>query len=756
MFRYTLAPMRRLAAALSLLALAAAPARALEGKWLPEQLLELDPRWLREQGLELPPEALWGRAGAGLLAAAIRISGCSAGFVSAEGLVLTNHHCAFPILQQHSTPERDLITVGYLAGGRGEELAGPGARATVPQGARDVTAEVEGAVPAGADDLGRFRSIERKGKELVADCERRPPAASPARSPADVPPPSQGGGQEGGGETNRRCEFATFDGGVRYVLYESLEYPDVRLVYAPPRAVGEYGGEIDNWMWPRHTGDFAVLRVYATADGLPAPSGEGVAPYRPRHHFPVAKGGAEPGSFVLLAGYPGVTYRAMTEPEMRERAERFFPGRATLYRAWMDLMEAASARDERARIALADRLKTLANREKNARGQMAGLARGRILEQKAAAEREVEAWAAARPEWAGAVAARRELGDLMAARLASWDRDFLLEQMRLGPRPLDHALTLVRWAAERGKPDLERQPEYMERNWSRLGERLKIDQGRLHPPAEEALLSDVLQRFAALPEPQRVPAVEAFLAGARTAEALGPRVADLFARTRVTDLAERMEMAGEDEAALRARRDPLLDLAFALDAELRALEEREDRWKGAVSRLRPVWRRAVMAHAGAPIAPDANSTLRVSLAKVQGYGPRDGVWMTPQTRVAGIVEKHTGEDPFDAPDALLAAAPAAPRSRWASPAAADVPVCFLADGDTTGGSSGSPLLNGRGELVGVNFDRVWENVANDFGWNPDVARNIAVDVRYLFWVMEALHGDEARPLLQELGLASGD
>jgi hypothetical protein len=214
-----------------------------------------------------------------------------------------------------------------------------------------------------------------------------------------------------------------------------------------------------------------------------------------------------------------------------------------------------------------------------------------------------------------------------------------------------------------------------------------------------------------------------------------------------------MRMAAEDEARLRARRDPLLDLAFALDAELRALEEREDRFKGAVSRLRPAWRRAVEAHAGKPVAPDANGTLRVSLAHVQGYGPRDGVWMEPQTRVAGVVEKHTGEEPFDSPDPLLAAAPATPSSRWAAPKLHDVPVCLLADGDTTGGSSGSPVLNGRGELVGVNFDRVWENVANDFGWNQDVGRLIAVDVRYLLWVMETLHGPAARPLLQELGVA---
>jgi hypothetical protein len=162
----------------------------------------------------------------------------------------------------------------------------------------------------------------------------------------------------------------------------------------------------------------------------------------------------------------------------------------------------------------------------------------------------------------------------------------------------------------------------------------------------------------------------------------------------------------------------------------------------------------VIAHAGRPVAPDANGTLRVTFGHVKGYGPRDGVWMTPQTTVGGVAEKSTGVEPFAAPPELLAAAPKAPASRWADPRLKDVPVDFLADADTTGGNSGSPVVNGRGELVGVNFDRVWENVANDFGYNPDVARNISVDMRYLLWLMQTLHGEAAEPLLAEMGVGA--
>ncbi len=690
---------------------------ALDGKWTPEQVLQIDPKWLREQGLEIPPSALWSETGGGLLEAAVGIEGCSSGFVSSDGLLITNHHCVFSILQQHSTPERDLITHGFLAKSKAEELSGGGVRAAIPHRDTDVTAAVEASVPPGADDLARFAAIERKGKDLVAACESRP---------------------------SRRCRFAAFDGGVSYRLIETIEYPDVRLVYAPPRAVGEYGGEVDNWSWPRHTGDFALLRVWAAADGAPAKKGEGTQGYKPRHWYPVAPQGVKPGDFVMLAGYPGTTYRSLIAAEMRERAELFFPRRAELYRAWIDLMEAASQQGDAPRLALSDRMKSLANREKSARGQVEGLARGKVLAKKEAEEQEILAWIAEHPgnsSTTAATAAHAELATRIAEQIKTWDRDFLLSQARNGSKPLDLALTLVRWAGERAKPDLEREPEYMARNTDRIAERLRLDQTKMHGPTEEALLADWLGRFSALPAASRSAAVD---------EAVAKGAGGLLSGSKVADAAERAKMAGETEEQLHARHDPLLDFAFALDRELREAKSRGDRHEGAVSRLRPAWRKGVAARAGKPVAPDANGTLRVTFAHVQGYRPRDGVWMEPQTTLAGMVEKSTGQEPFAAPERLLAAAPNAPASRFADARLHDVPVAFLADADTTGGNSGSPVLNGKGDLVGINFDRVWENVANDFGFNPEIARNVAADVRYLLWMLDGIEGEAARPLLGEL------
>jgi hypothetical protein len=242
------------------------------------------------------------------------------------------------------------------------------------------------------------------------------------------------------------------------------------------------------------------------------------------------------------------------------------------------------------------------------------------------------------------------------------------------------------------------------------------------------LLAAWVRRALALPEGQRIEAVAT----------IPERLDSIYAGTKIATREERLKMFSETPNELRARKDPMLDFAFALEPELLELKQRTDRRSGAIARLAPQWRRAVLAHAGKPVAPDANGTLRVSFAHVKGYRPRDGVVYEPQTTLKGLLEKHTGEEPFNAP----------PELRAAAEGSTAVPVNFLADADTSGGNSGSPVVNGRGELVGLNFDRVWENIANDFGYNPDIARNVSVDARYMLWVLDKVSG--ARELLHEL------
>lgn len=702
------------------------PVAAVDGKWTPEQILQHDAEWLAELGLELPPDALWDDEQGGLLQAIVQLGGCSSGFVSDQGLVITNHHCAFGLLQEHSVGERNVVEEGFLAERLEDELPGATAVAIVPHRFTDVTAEIEAAVPDGADDAERIRAIDRRKKESVAECES---------------------------QDFRRCQVAAYDDGLLYVLIEALEFRDVRLAYAPARAVGEYGGEIDNWMWPRHTGDFALLRVYGDADNQPADRAPGNRPYRPTRHLTLAQEPVQDGDFVMVVGYPGRTYRSLVAAEMAERAELFFPQRATLYRHWMDIMESSMEEDAEAGNLLSSRLKGLANREKNSRGQIKGIARGQLLQKKQQVEAELLQWAAEHPEHAAAAEAHRELSaGAEQWRQTTWSRDFLLEQTPRGPLHLAAALSLTRWAQERQKQDLERHEDYQERSRDRLLRRQQRDQKQLHLPTEQRLLNDLLKRFAALPEGQRVEALERRLGTDRSEAAIAALSQRLTQQSKVHHLEERLTMFEEDVDTLKSRQDALLDFAFDLGEEMLLLETQDDVRRGRAARLRPVWRRAQEAFFQRPVDPDANGTLRVSLAHVKGYSPRDGIFMQPFTRVSGIVEKHTGDEPFDAPQPVLQGSKQSTDSRWASAELGDVPVCFLADGDTTGGSSGSPVLNGRGELVGVNFDRVWENIANDFGYNPDIARNVSVDIRYLLWHLDEVERPASLPLLRELGV----
>jgi hypothetical protein len=692
--------------------LVARPAHAGEGKWTPQQVLAQGPAWVKAQGFGLPLERLWDeKAGSGLLANAVQLPGCSGSFVSAEGLLITNHHCADGILQEHSTPQANLSQDGFLARDRADEKKAGAFRIQVPQAFHDVTQDVLAAVPPGATDKQRFEAVEARQKALVAECEKTP---------------------------GTRCQFAEFDGGLFFTLTEFEEIKDVRLVYAPPLGVGNFGGEVDNWSWPRHTGDFSLLRAYKDDK-----------PYRPRHFFPVSTEGVREGDAVAVLGYPGRSYRSWIADEMREREVLWFPSIRDLNAEWIGILGEEAARSTEAAIATIDDRRGLENTRKNAEGQIAGLRRGRIVEKQREADERVRAWAAKQPEGAQALEAYQGLRKLNEQRLLTWDRDFLLDAASRGPRGLRWPLSLSRRAKEGQKPDAQREPGYMERDLPRMRDQLERDQKRYDEASDRRLFRSWVKRALALPAGQRIAPVDAAFTGAADDPALEARIALLYAASHVFDLEARKAMFDEAPNVLAARNDPLLDLGSALDAERKALKDRRDAAAGATLLLRPAWRKAVIAEAGRPVAPDANGSLRVTFGRVRGYSPQEAVTMAPQTTLAGAVAKHTGLAPFDLPVPVREAFAARRFGRWKDPALGQVPIDLLSDCDTTGGNSGSPTIDGRGRLVGVNFDRVWENVANDFGYNPAVARNVSADVRFLLWNLDVVEG--ATDLLKELG-----
>jgi len=717
--------MQRLSRRLALLVLLPSLAMASDGKWMPEQLLSMDPQWLKSQGLELPASSLWNaKEGNGLLSAAVSLGGCSAAFVSPDGLIITNHHCLFAIVQQHSSTSRDLIKDGYLARTRADELQGSAERVFVPRRFTDVTREFQALVKRHADPAERYRAISRRRHELEAKCDRPP---------------------------DLRCDVRVYDDGRIFMLVETLQLSDVRLVYAPPGAVGNYGGEIDNWMWPRHTGDFAIARAYVAPDGSPREFHKDNVPYRPRFHLPLSTEGVEPGDFVAVLGYPGSTSRRLVAAELADRVEHDFPLSEKALGEWLAIIDEVSKSDNAARIATANTRRSLANRHKNLQGQLEGFKKRGLIARQQRHEAEIVKFASGKSEHAAALTARQTLIDQAGARDATRERDFLLGVLRPGStspsKALWMAVQIARISEARQQADVDRDADLRERELPRLLERISREQRSVSPAAERRFAAWFADHARALPKDARISAFDATF-GTRKGKALDQRIASILRQTKVLDPKAREAMLTQTPAQLKARKDPLLTLGFALAADYERMQDEHKRLAGTVYAVRTAWMAAVEAHAGRPVAPDANSTLRISIGRVQGYTPRDAVQMLPQTTLSGMLAKDTGVEPFDVPAKVKEAAGRSKNSRWRDAKLRDVPVNFLADLDTTGGNSGSPVIDSKGRFVGANFDRVWENITNDYGFDPAIARNVTAEVRYLLWNLEEV--EQARELLEEL------
>jgi hypothetical protein len=698
-------------------------AHADEGMWLPEQLPEIGPAW-QERGLELPPEALSDPLEAPLGAIA-SLGFCSASFVSPDGLLFTNHHCVEGYLQFNSSAEANRHRDGHVAATPDDELpVGPGGHVWVVESIEDVTDQVLRRVGPRTGGQKRYQRIEEAKARLVRDCERTP---------------------------HRRCRVAAFLGGSSFRLIRSLEIQDVRLVAAPPLSVGQFGGDVDNWMWPRHGTDFALLRAYVSPDGESAPFSAENVPYEPPHHLEIDPTGAEPDSFVMVAGYPGRTRRHTRAMTLAWYSEEYLPDALSLYRDVRAVLQRHADADPEAAARLGAPISRLSNGIKNSDGLLEGLARGGLVAEKRATEQAVEAWLRedrSRSRW---------LGDLETYEAvlredhAESHEELVLRWLARGSDLLGVARTALRWAEEREKPDVKREAGYRDRDRDRIEDRFRRLDRTLVMAADRDVLDLLLQRYQAQPEARRIEALDDWL------EARGGREAALDALyddPPLTDVEARLALLDQDAATLRASEDPWLELAAVLvDWEAPRQDAYEAR-RGELLRVRPTWYAALAAwHAeqGTPMYDDANGTLRLTLGHVRGYTPKDGLLATPQTTLAGLADK-AGDAPFDAPSDLVEAARRGADSPWADPALGDVPLNFLATLDTTGGNSGSAVLDGRGRLVGLLFDGTWESIAADWVYLPTLNRSICVDIRGIAWVLQQLDGTER--IREELGLTS--
>ncbi len=714
---------------LFLMAVTAAPLGwAVEGMWLPEQLPKIGAR-LRAAGLEVAPETLADVTG-DPMGAIVSLGGCSASFISPEGLVVTNHHCAYGTIQYNSTPERNLLQDGFLARERADELpAAPGSRVYVTLAVSDVTGRMRAAVSADVHGKARVTALEDAEKGIIAQCETQP---------------------------GHRCKVASFYGGLQYRLYDQLEIRDVRLVFAPPSSIGKYGGDVDNWMWPRHTGDFSMYRAYVGPDGLPADLSPENVPYRPAHWLRIGTEGVSSGDFVMVVGFPGRTNRYRLASEVEEAIQWTYPQRVARSEEQLQVIDRETAGRPQAALAYAATVAGINNRMKNAQGMVAGFARSTSVARKRALEADLQKWIAADPQrtarWGDAV---QDLEGVLQEGRAHRERDLALGSLRYN-QLVSAATTAYRLAREREKPDSERKLGYQERNMARIRARVARAARSYDARVDEALLARSLEHYAALPAGEHLQVLDHWLSleqGRDPAAAIKARLDTAYAGTALGDKARRMALLDADRATLEASDDPFVQLAVAMyDTNLR-LEDEEDAVEGRLLEARPRFEEALLAYEqaqGKEVYPDANGTLRVTFGTVQGYRPRDGVAYLPFTTAEGVAEKATGVPPFDAPAPLLAAIAARDYGPYASKEVGSLPVDFLSDVDTTGGNSGSATLDAKGRLVGLLFDGNWESMISDWDFLPAVTRSIHVDVRYLLWTLDRL--EHADHLLREMGV----
>lgn len=696
-----------------------------EGMWQPHQLPQLE-SVLKAKGLEIDPESI-SKLTEFPMNAVISLGGCTASFVSPKGLVVTNHHCAYGSIQYNSTTENNILENGFLAKTASEDLpAAPGSRIYVTKEVNNVTEQVNEGT-ASLAGKARFDAIDSKRKALVSECEQ---------------------------DERYRCNVYTFHGGLEYYLIKSLEIKDVRLAYTPAMGVGKYGGDIDNWMWPRHTGDFAFYRAYVGKDGQPAEYAEDNIPYSPESFLSVSAKGVQEGDFVMVTGYPGRTNRYRIASEVDYVFNTVYPMVRKHNSKYVALIEENAPQGSQARIAYESTIAGYNNYIKNFGSMIESFQKGDMFERKKQFEQDLLAWInadEARQQKYGEVLS--QLRELVAESQQHYKRDMMVGYIHRS-QMMSTARMLYRLAVEQQKPDAERESGYQTRDLPKIEARLKRMSRRYDEAVDKAIMLHFIEQYAALPESERLAEVDKQLQlenGFNKAQQQA-LLDEMYANSKLADEKARLWMMDVELEQLNQSADPFIQYAKAVYPVMKRIEDQEKELAGKQQSARPALMEAIIAFNKSqdkPVYADANSTLRVTYGTVQGYSPQDGMQATPFTSLEGLLAKNTDAEPFNAPKKQQQLIRNKEYGEYTG-GMNTVPVNFLSNVDTTGGNSGSPTLNGKAELVGLLFDGVYESIIGDWDYDKNLNRSIHVDSRYMLWVMDKV--DNAQNLLDEMNI----
>ncbi|MDD4226599.1 MAG: S46 family peptidase [Mariniphaga sp.] len=713
--------MRKLNTILLFIILVFGSVSAKEGMWIPLLLEKYNLAEMQEMGFQLSAQDIYNAHGASMKDAVVVFGGgCTGEMISAEGLLITNHHCGYRQIQSHSTVEKDYLTHGFWAMSREEELPNPGLTVRFLEYMEEVTDQVL----EGTDALA-IAAKEKKTKENITSLERE--ASADGRYLAQVKPLFYGNS---------------------YYLYVYKVYRDVRLVGAPPSSIGKFGGDTDNWMWPRHTGDFSLFRVYADEQNEPAEYSPDNVPYQPKKFFPISLDGVEEGDFAMVLGNPGSTMQYIPAQEVEIIMKQRDPDRIAIRDRKLEVVRAAMASDPGIRIQYAAKHASISNSWKKWQGEIRGLERLDAVVQKRAREKEFQHWARANGIWDNRYRQVFEQFDSLYALYSETIQayDYYSEIVFNGVE-IFRLASVVKEIMDSLENQQDERLESQLKNASKALSSFFRDFDR---STDEMLFRELMPLLANGIDAQHLPAYFSGLLRKYPGEKL---VRKVYQKSVLTDEARLQELFSEanHRKLKKLRNDPLvacfqqLNFHFettvkpVLDSLTRQLSENMQVYMAGIMHMKQ----------DEPLYPDANFTLRAAYGRVEGYEPLNGVKYKHYTTLEGIMEKENpGEEEFTVPERLKELYRQKDYGPYAS--GNSLPVCFTASVHTTGGNSGSPVVNAAGQLVGVNFDRCWEGTMSDIMYDPEQSRNIAIDIRYALFVIDKFAG--AGYLLEEMEL----
>lgn len=700
------------------------PAFAEEGMWQLDKFNDDLFKQMKNLGLELSQDEIYTSDGGGIASAIVNLGGGTGTFVSGKGLILTNHHVAFGALQRTSSTESNFIEEGFYADSYDKEINAPGYRASILISIEDVSDEVLDAAK-GFKGVERYEAIENKIKEIVKKAE----------DGKDV-----------------KCRVSSFYGGMQYKLFTSFTMKDVRIVYAPPKSIGNYGGDIDNWMWPRHTGDFSFFRAYVAPDGSSAEYAEENVPFEPDMHLAISTKGYEKDDYTMIIGIPGRTMRYRSSYSVEYNQDWSYPNSIKVFGEMIDLFKKAAEENPAVAIKVASFDQMLNNAMKNYEGMLEGFKKAGLLELKIKEEKEFTEWLGTKKEM------KKKYGDVLPSIEALYieqetyrEKSFVMGFSGFGCQMLRAAKTLVRWSEEKTKEDLERDPGFMERDKPRLMIGLKTIQMSYDESVDKKALKYFLIKSQELPEEQRIEGFDNLLAAADGDDVeskIDNAIEKLYAATALGTVEERIRVFELSREEVLGSEDAFIQFALSLDPETRDIEKRGKEFAGEISAIRPKLIEAYRQWKGGAFYPDANSTIRLTFGTVKGYSPAEDIQYGYITSLGGVVAKHTGEAPFDCPEIFRDIKKTGDYGKYKDETLGDIPVNFLSTCDITGGNSGSPIMNGKGEVIGAAFDGNYESISADYLFDESLTRCISVDSRYILFVLDKYSGAES--LLNEL------